>query len=151
MTDTPRPTSTPTPTATVPATIIPALSPTPTQEITDLPPTTPEDKPCELKAALSSIKVRSGPGLSYDWIGGWLRSENRTFTWFVEEDGYLWGQHGVGRWSAVAQWIHVTGWSWWVSGYEGVGVCQDVEGWPLAQEPPTPIAKKKAPTEGVGA
>jgi hypothetical protein len=140
MTETPRPTSTPTPAATATATIMPALSSTPTQEITTLPPVTPSDKPCELKASLSSIRVRTGPGLNYEWVGGWGRGENRTFTRFVKADNFLWGQHGVGRWSAVAQWVHVTGWSWWVSGYEGVGVCQDAEGWPEGLVLPESVA-----------
>jgi hypothetical protein len=133
VTNTPTATSTPTPTDTPVVTDEP---PTPTQEVTELPPTltmTPVPKLCALKNNNAVTNIRSGPGTSYGILAKWNYGEEGMFTEFTVGESYLWGHLDRG-------WVVVrSGNSWWVYGTEGTDLCAEVPGWPAGLDPPPVI------------
>ncbi len=129
-TNTPRPTSTPSPTQ---------IERTPTPEVTILPTATSTAVPktCQLRAT-TTLRIRTGPGISYGIVNLWNQGETRTFDRFVnDENSYLWG-HSADGWSAMYWW---PSFEWWIAGTVEADVCRDVQGWPWNLAPPEPIAR----------
>jgi hypothetical protein len=135
-------TSTFTPTATSTSTLTntPVVTdepPTPTQEVTELPPTfteTPVPKMCVLKNDNNVTNIRIGPGTNYARITEqWSYGEEARFDEFFVGETYMWGHMELG-------WVVVrSGTSWWVYGTEGTELCDEVSGWPAGLDPPDRI------------
>ncbi|HEX3053899.1 MAG TPA: SH3 domain-containing protein [Aggregatilineaceae bacterium] len=133
------------PPPTPPATWTPAAPPTPTAistpiivptvEQTTLPNITPGvPKTCEVKARFT-LRVRSGPGISFVTVFPFIAvNEVIVIDQVVLNAPYLWAHHERG-WTAIR--FNET---WWVYGVTGPSeTCVDVPGWPEALPPPEPV------------
>lgn len=143
VTNTPTATKTPTPTNTLVSTNEP---PTPTPEITVLPPTftfTPEPKECVIKVGASAINERTdhyttAPKTSTSPIPTNSIVTVEEFWQEAVNPTYLWGKNAFG-WFVVGQWNNDVI-SWWVYGIStGTELCDEVPGWPSGLAPPPAI------------